>query len=38
MKRVDAVLNQVCSLAINHPRWHPLVLPLTIMMSTLRTC
>ncbi|KRX34850.1 hypothetical protein T09_3324 [Trichinella sp. T9] len=32
MKRAGAVLNQVCSLAINHHK------PLTIMMSTLRTC
>ncbi|KRY02425.1 hypothetical protein T12_9754 [Trichinella patagoniensis] len=32
MKRVDAVLNQVCGLTINHHK------PLTIMMSTLRTC
>ncbi|KRY02842.1 hypothetical protein T01_1469 [Trichinella spiralis] len=45
----DAVLNQVCSLAINYHKAqtnvevscqaaYPLVQPLTIIMSTLRTC
>ncbi|KRY05629.1 hypothetical protein T12_7356 [Trichinella patagoniensis] len=49
MKRVDAVLNQVCSLAINYHKaqtnvevsWqpaYPLEQPLTIIMSALRTC
>ncbi|KRX32163.1 hypothetical protein T03_1410 [Trichinella britovi] len=34
MKRADAVLNQSISFQVAYP----LVLPLTIMMSTLRTC
>ncbi|KRY08770.1 hypothetical protein T12_10616 [Trichinella patagoniensis] len=48
MKRAVAVLNQVCSLAINYHKAqtnvevscqaaYPLEQPLTIMMSTLRT-
>ncbi|KRX32674.1 hypothetical protein T06_2087, partial [Trichinella sp. T6] len=48
MKRVDAVLNQVCSLAINYHKAqtnvevscqaaYPLEQPLTIMISKLRT-
>ncbi|XP_003380711.1 hypothetical protein Tsp_06865 [Trichinella spiralis] len=49
MKRADAVLNQVCSLAINYHKTQTnvevscqaaylLEQPLTIIMSTLRTC
>ncbi|XP_003379774.1 hypothetical protein Tsp_03426, partial [Trichinella spiralis] len=49
MKRADAVLNQVCCLAINYHKTqtnvemscqaaYPLEQPLTTMMSTLRTC
>ncbi|KRZ96053.1 hypothetical protein T08_15477 [Trichinella sp. T8] len=49
MKRADAVLNQVYSLAINYHKAqtnvemscqaaYPLEQPLTIIMSTLRTC
>ncbi|KRX32277.1 hypothetical protein T05_7701, partial [Trichinella murrelli] len=42
MKRSGAVLNEVCSLAINHHKMscqaaYPLEQPLTIIMSTLRT-
>ncbi|KRY05705.1 hypothetical protein T12_3610 [Trichinella patagoniensis] len=49
LARVDAVLNQVCSLAVNYHKAqtnvevscqaaYPLEQPLTIIMSALRTC